>query len=188
MDVCHLILGRPWQFDVDAHYEGRANVYSLDWKGRKLRLLPKPTEASMSVTGATKQAAAHLVSGPVLIQSWREPSPMFALLIVETTEREAADTVYAEDIRLLLQQFKDVCPHELPAELPPLRNIQHQIDFHPNAMLPNLPHYRLSPKEQQILAGIVDDLLQKQLIQSSLSPCAVPALLVQKRTVIGECV
>ncbi|XP_020691127.1 uncharacterized protein LOC110105819 [Dendrobium catenatum] len=29
-DVCHLILGRPWQFDAGVTYDGRANVYSLD--------------------------------------------------------------------------------------------------------------------------------------------------------------
>ncbi|XP_020702058.1 uncharacterized protein LOC110113720 [Dendrobium catenatum] len=40
MDVCHLILGLPWQFDVGAIYDGRANTYSLDWKGKRLCLLP----------------------------------------------------------------------------------------------------------------------------------------------------
>jgi hypothetical protein len=27
MDACHMILGRPWQFDMDATYKGRDNVY-----------------------------------------------------------------------------------------------------------------------------------------------------------------
>lgn len=27
MDACHLLLGRPWQYDVDARHEGRKNVY-----------------------------------------------------------------------------------------------------------------------------------------------------------------
>lgn len=30
MDVCHLILGRPWQFDKSVWYNGRANAYIME--------------------------------------------------------------------------------------------------------------------------------------------------------------
>ena len=42
------------------------------------------------------------------------------------------------DITNLLQQFVDLSPRELPDSLPPLRDIQHQIDFIPVSSLPNL--------------------------------------------------
>lgn len=29
MDVCHILLGRPCQFDVDSTYKGHDNVYSF---------------------------------------------------------------------------------------------------------------------------------------------------------------
>ena len=38
----------------------------------------------------------------------------------------------------LLQDYKDVFPDEVPAGLPPLRVIEHQIDLVPGASLPNL--------------------------------------------------
>lgn len=40
MDASHLILGRPWQFDMGAWYNCRDNIYMFDWKGRWIHLLP----------------------------------------------------------------------------------------------------------------------------------------------------
>ena len=38
MDACHLLLGRPWQYDHNATHEGRTNTYSF-WDSRKRRVL-----------------------------------------------------------------------------------------------------------------------------------------------------
>ena len=40
MDACHLLLGRPWQFDRRSTHEGRSNVYSLWHKGKRHVLQP----------------------------------------------------------------------------------------------------------------------------------------------------
>jgi hypothetical protein len=29
LSACHLLLGRPWQFDLDATHGGRSNCYSI---------------------------------------------------------------------------------------------------------------------------------------------------------------
>ena len=40
MDVCHILLGRPWQYDRNARYDGRRNTYELEKDGVKHKLIP----------------------------------------------------------------------------------------------------------------------------------------------------
>ncbi|KAJ9565722.1 hypothetical protein OSB04_001688 [Centaurea solstitialis] len=39
MDACHLLLGRPWQFDRETIHNGQDNTYSFVFKGKKIVLL-----------------------------------------------------------------------------------------------------------------------------------------------------
>ena len=81
----------------------------------------------------------------------------------------------------LLQKFKDVFPKEIPKGLPLIHGIEHQIDFVPGATIPNRLAYRSNPEETKELQKQVSELLDKGYIRESLSPCAVPILLVPKK-------
>ena len=81
----------------------------------------------------------------------------------------------------LLQEFDDVFTEEIPNGLPPIRGIEHQIDFVPGAVIPNRPPYRSNPEETKELQRQVEDLMGKGYVRESMSPCAVPVLLVPKK-------
>ena len=81
----------------------------------------------------------------------------------------------------LLQEFDDVFPENIPNGLPPLRGIEHQIDLVPGASIPNRPAYRSNPEETKELQRQVDELMMKGYNRESMSPCAVPVLLVPKQ-------
>ena len=51
----------------------------------------------------------------------------------------ALDPVIPSSVVSLLQEFEDVFPEDMPHALPPIRGIEHQIDFVPGASIPNRP-------------------------------------------------
>ncbi|KAA0048718.1 zf-CCHC domain-containing protein/Asp_protease_2 domain-containing protein [Cucumis melo var. makuwa] len=40
MDVCHILLGKPWQYDVQAIHRGRENTYEFQWMNNKIFPMP----------------------------------------------------------------------------------------------------------------------------------------------------
>ena len=78
--------------------------------------------------------------------------PMILLMYKETTLfANAQGEKLPSAIVSLLQEFEDVVVDEMPPELPPIRGIEHQIDFVPGATLPNHPAYRANPEETKEL-------------------------------------
>ena len=61
------------------------------------------------------------------------------------------------------------------------RGIDHQIDFVPSATIPNRSAYRSNPEETKELQRQVNELIEKWYVRESMSPCAVPVLLVPKK-------
>ncbi|XP_071939935.1 uncharacterized protein [Coffea arabica] len=106
---------------------------------------------------------------------------LFILFGKESLLTNALDASLPSVITNLLQEYQDIFPEDIPNGLPPLRGIEHQIDFIPGSSLPNKAPYRTNPEETKEQQRQVEELLGKGWIQESLSPCAVPVLLVPKK-------
>uniref|UniRef100_A0A2N9HV25 RNA-directed DNA polymerase n=1 Tax=Fagus sylvatica TaxID=28930 RepID=A0A2N9HV25_FAGSY len=64
MDACHLLLGRPWQFDRSTIHDGRRNSYNLVKEGQKFTLLPmkKRAKSAYRMTPLEKEELQRQVS------------------------------------------------------------------------------------------------------------------------------
>ena len=80
-----------------------------------------------------------------------------------------------------MQDYRDVFPVDNRIGLPPIVGIEPQIDFVPGATLPNRPAHRTNHDETKELQKQVNELLEMGHIRESMSPCAVPVLLVPKK-------
>eukprot|EP00253_Pinus_taeda_P022420 PITA_22420 len=204
MDVCHLLLGRPWQFDRSAVHDGKTNCYKFVKDGIKHTLVPIKEENTAEASGVK----ALLLDGikhtlvPIKEENTAEASGVKALLLggkefikqIEDSEinfavirRPRAVVLHTqisdlpEEVQRLLQDFGDIVVDDLPDELPPRRGISHCIDFIPGASLPNKAAYRMSPKDHEEIRKQVQELLDKGLIRESMSPCAIPTVLAPKK-------
>jgi hypothetical protein len=105
----------------------------------------------------TNQVQLSLISHQQLNKTLETTDQLFLCEISE------AGLVYsnAEDPRVqgLLTEFQDVFPDELPAELPPKRDVDHRITLEPDSKPPWRPIYRMSPLELDAMKKELDQLL-----------------------------
>ena len=113
---------------------------------------------------------------------------MFLALVAKEVPFDSSIVDVPLEVKKLLDDFVDLAPNELPSELSPLRDIQHAIDLVPSSQLPNLPHYRMNPKEKDGLNRKVEGLLERGFVRHCLSTCAMPALLTPKKDESWKCV
>jgi hypothetical protein len=147
MDVYHLLLGRPWQYDRNVIHDGRKNTYTLEKNGRTHMLLPiKYKEVTTEVSNNV-----ILMSGKELLKEVKKKEDTQFIVVrnprIVLTSTRVDDLL--EEIQQLLEEFADIVVDELPCSLPPIRSISHHIDLIPEASLPNKVVYRLTPQENE---------------------------------------
>ncbi|KAG6738699.1 hypothetical protein POTOM_058321 [Populus tomentosa] len=109
MDACHIILGRPWQFDVDAIYKGRDNVYIFMNKGQKVVLGPIKEEFSL-VKPKAKGKPVLLVDGENFIEEAKKTGELFAVVIGGGIGSESHNI--PQELKPLLAEFTFSLKHK----------------------------------------------------------------------------
>ena len=182
MDVAHVLLGHPWLYDLNVTNFGKDNIYSFKYKGKNIILRPAKPKVYKGKRDISKlpERNLHILKCKKFEREGFETGMCLALVAKEVLSDSSIVDVPLE-VKNLLDDFVDIVSDELPSELPPLIDIQHAIDLVPGSQLPNLPHYRMNPKERDELNRQLKGLLESGFVRHSLSPCAIPALLTPKK-------
>ncbi|KAL5837237.1 hypothetical protein ACOSQ3_014406 [Xanthoceras sorbifolium] len=142
MNAGHILLGRPWQFDRHVTHDGYTNRYSFVLYKRPITLVPLTPR--------------QVYEDQVRLKDERD---------VKKESESSKEKEVDEKKRETKQDFDEVFPEEMPIGLPPIRGIEHQIDFVPGAPIPNRPAYRSNPEEIKELQRQVDELMEKGYVQ-----------------------
>ncbi|GJR95733.1 putative reverse transcriptase domain-containing protein, partial [Tanacetum coccineum] len=103
-----------------------------------------------------------------------------AQVIVKETEDKSKEK-RLEDVSTV-RDFPEVFPEDLPG-LPPIRQVEFQIDLVPGAAPIAQAPYRLAPSEMEELSAQLQELSDKGFIRPSSSPWGAPVLFVKKKDV-----
>ena len=150
MDACHLTLGRPWQYDVDATHRCKDNVYVFFKNDRKIVLDPIK-EGSVPKSSKVEGKLSLLIvnNEDEFGKDCKELKQVYAVVVMNGKPKKVAKI--PEEIQPLIKEFEELFQEELLAGLLPMCDIQHCIDLALGACLPNLPCYKMNHQEGQIL-------------------------------------
>ena len=156
MDVCHVLLGRPWQYDRNVMYNGRENTFSLEKEGRRHTLIPLKDEKAEEQTSPK----ILLVKEKEFLEQLQEDEVIFAIIgkprtiITNTRINELL-----VEINKLLEEYVDIVVDDFPDELPHVRSISHHIDLILGASCLNKAAYRMTLAENAEINRQVQELL-----------------------------
>jgi hypothetical protein len=89
-----------------------------------------------------------LVSASTFARAIRRGYNAFALLL-NPDHPSITPTVFTPTIKILLEEFADVFPDDIPKGLPPQRSHDFKIELHPDASPVKKVLYRLSERKQK---------------------------------------
>ncbi|XP_019058370.1 PREDICTED: uncharacterized protein LOC104816126 [Tarenaya hassleriana] len=168
MQASHIMLGRPWQFDREVKHDDRANQYFFVYDKRKVVITPlSPSQVhemqlKLAKEPEPKKGSFYLKDSQV-VRAVRQEQPVLFLVFKDQLSLRK-ETSLSPAISRLLERYSDVFPDEIPAGLPPIRGIEHQIDLLPGAPLPNRSAYRINPEQTKELENQVQELMSKGYI------------------------
>nr|GEV63859.1 putative reverse transcriptase domain-containing protein [Tanacetum cinerariifolium] len=178
------LLNQPFEIDLMPIKLGSFDlVIGMDWLSKyhakilcdeKVVHIPINGE-TLIIRGDRSKTRLNLIS---YIKTERYISRGCQVFMIRVMEKKLDEKIL-EDIPVV-KEFLDIFPEDLPG-LPPVRQVEFQIDLIPGAALVARTPYRLAPSEMQELSNHLQELTDRGFIRSSTSPWGAPVLFVKKK-------
>ena len=111
MDVAHVLLGRPWLYDLNVTNFGKDNIYSFKYKGKNIILRPanpKGCNGKRDISKLSKQNL-HILKCKKFEREGIETGVCLALVAKEGPSDSSIVDVPLE-VKNLLDDFVDMVP------------------------------------------------------------------------------
>lgn len=178
LDVCDVILGKPWLTRYNPSIDWRRNTITLPHEDLPINAIPTNPLPPLMSHLALKQHARRMRRS----RKYRQSNPLFiAYVRTADTSPQLRSLRGPEHLEDVLQEYQDVFPPDIPKRLPPKRSIDHSIQLVDGAQPAYRKPYRLSPVEKQELQRQISSLLSLGLIRPSKSPWGASVLFVPKK-------
>ncbi|GJU28690.1 putative nucleotidyltransferase, ribonuclease H [Tanacetum coccineum] len=178
------LLNQPFEIDLMPIKLGSFDVViGMDWLSKyhakilcdeKVVHIPINGE-TLIIRGDRSKTRLNLIS---CIKTERYISRGCQVFMIQVMEKKS-DEKKLEDIPVV-KEFPDVFPEDLPG-IPPVRQVEFQIDLIPGAAPIARTPYRLAPSEMQELSNQLQELTDRGFIRPSTSPWGAPVLFVKKK-------
>ncbi|GJV27483.1 putative reverse transcriptase domain-containing protein [Tanacetum coccineum] len=179
-----ILLNQPFEIDLMPIKLGSFDiVIGMDWLSKyhariicdeKVVHIPIDGE-TLIIRGDRSKTRLSLIS---CIKTERYISRGYQVFIAQVMEKKS-DEKRLEDIPVV-REFPEVFPENLPG-LPPVRQVEFQIDLIPGAAPVARAPYRLAPSKMQELSDQLQELADRGFIRPSTSPWGAPVLFVKKK-------
>ncbi|GJW03271.1 putative reverse transcriptase domain-containing protein [Tanacetum coccineum] len=178
------LLNQPFEIDLMPIKLGSFDVViGMDWLSKyHARIIYDEKVVHIPINGETliirgdqSKTRLNLIS---CIKTKRYISRGCQVFVIQVMEKKS-DEKRLEDIPIV-REFPEVFPEDLPG-LPPVRQVEFQIDLIPGTTLVARAPYRLAPSEMQELSNQLQELADRGFIRPSTSPWGAPVLFVKKK-------
>ncbi|GKA11353.1 putative reverse transcriptase domain-containing protein [Tanacetum coccineum] len=179
-----ILLNQPFEIDLMPIKLGSFDIIiGMDWLSKyhariicdeKVVHIPIDDE-TLIIQGDRSKTRLSLIS---CIKTERYISRGYQVFVAQVMEKKS-DEKRLEDIPVV-REFLEVFPEDLPG-LPPVRQVEFQIDLIPGAAPVARAPYRLAPSEMQELSDQLQELADRGFIRPSTSPWGAPVLFVKKK-------
>jgi hypothetical protein len=136
-------------------YNGQRHLYSVETGEKKVHILQMQKDFSSS--------RKTVLCAPKEEFELELEEEGLCLIVTSTTFPPPEQEEHPRLVEPILTNYMDVLG-KLPDGLPPLWDIQYQIDLVPGSILPNKAHYRMSPDQHEELRRQVQELLNKGFV------------------------
>ena len=133
----------------------------------------------ITVKGIPKKIFVRQISALQMKKVVRKGCKVFVVHVINSEPINKEDKLNFDDIPIL-QDFSDVFPKEIPG-LPPKRDLDFTIELVPRAIPNSKAPYRVNNLELKKLKLQLQEIIDKNYIRPSVSPCGSPVLFVIKK-------